>query len=80
MMLHLALVAGGRAVISDPVRQTVEGRRCWREVLTTNGQLHKQNNTDFEAEDVKDEMTEVVGTDTVVDPGTVAADRELEHP
>lgn len=41
-------------------------------LLTANGQLDEQDDADFEGNNVKDEVAEVVRSDTVVDPGTVA--------
>lgn len=40
--------------------------------LTANGQLHKQNDADLETDDIEDEVAEVVRSDTVVDPWTMA--------
>ena len=41
------------------------------EVLTANGQLHKQNDTNFEADNIEDKMAEVICTDAVVNPRAV---------
>lgn len=43
-----------------------------RKRLTVICQLHEENDADFQTHDVQHEMTQVVGSNAVVNPGTVA--------
>lgn len=41
-------------------------------VLTGNSQLHKQNDTNFEGDYIKNKMAEIVRSNTVVNPRAMA--------
>lgn len=43
------------------------------EILTANGKLHEENDTDFERHNVENKVTKVVRSNAVVDPRAVTS-------
>lgn len=71
-MLHFAL-ALGRTLMSEQISGLAllhikSGKP------TAHNQLHKQNDTNLETQDIEDKMTKIVRSDTVVNPWAMADD------
>lgn len=72
-MLHFAL-ALGRTLMSGQI-SGLASLEATSGILTAHNQLHKQDDPDLKTQNIDDEMTKVVCSDTVVNPWAVADDK-----
>ena len=70
MILHFAFAAG-RAFISERISCLGLLDGGVSEILTVHSELHKQDDTGLETDNIENKVTEIVGSDTVVDPRAV---------